>query len=101
MKIRNGFVSNSSSSSFILKIPKDSFEDWEKSLSKVEKELLDEVGGRSTQIILGIECVEISRAMGHSEGMFDYIDVEGDECLCEIWEEMMEKLPEKATYIYI
>jgi hypothetical protein len=84
-------------------IPKDSFEEWEKSLSKVEKELLNEVGERSTRIILGIECVEISRALGYG-GMFDYvdyIDVEGDECLGEIWEEMMEKLPEKATYIYI
>ena len=108
MKIRKGFVSNSSSSSFILMIPKESFKEWEESLSKIEKELLETAGYQEEKTILGIECIEISRALGHDQGIFDYTDFDcyeygenEDENPYEIWNNMMANLPEKGTYIYI
>jgi hypothetical protein len=41
MKIRTGFVSNSSSSSYILIIKKDEYDKFYNSLSKLEKHILD------------------------------------------------------------
>jgi hypothetical protein len=83
-------------------VPKDKFGEWEASLSNDEKNVLDEAADMNERTILGIDCVEYSRAMGHDEGMFEYCDdMLEDEDPYDVWERMMGNLPEGATYIYI
>jgi hypothetical protein len=83
MKIRNGFVSNSSSSSFIALVPKDS---WEK-LMTTKSEI--EIAALETMItekkFCGIECID-----------FAYVSGNYDSLECTYWDIVVERANEIA-----
>ena len=54
MKIRSGFVSNSSSSSFVLVVKEDSFKEAYNKLTDIEKQIIDVV--YSSRTVLGQPC---------------------------------------------
>ncbi len=56
MKIRSGFVSNSSSSSFMAVVEKDAFEQMKKTLSPMALAVLNEIGVNNTQAF-GKDCI--------------------------------------------
>ena len=79
MKIRNGFVSNSSSSSFVLVVKKDDYDKVYSDLSDDAKKVADACMEFKT--IFGIDVAIFSDWCDNGGGgSFDYIevDIEGD-----------------------
>jgi len=58
MKIRNGFVSNSSSSSFVIAVKKDVHEKVLKQLTEYEKDVIEQIAEKDT--IFGIDVYTVS-----------------------------------------
>jgi len=100
MKIRNGFVSNSSSSSFILIIPENKYEDWYNSLSTISKEVIDNIGDKITREVLGQQVVMISKAMGHDEYMFENVNIDFTD-IYNLWDKIISNTPSGTSYINI
>ncbi len=69
MKIRTGFVSNSSSSSFVALFPADKFEEMKAELSPVELATVEEVGF-DKKTFNGIECV----VFGYTSGNYSTVE---------------------------
>lgn len=79
MKIRTGFVSNSSSSSFVVLLSKEQDTEFQKKLSPIQKEVLGACA-REEKIFLGNDVVAYtgwSNAGGYSNFEDVYIDDEG------------------------
>lgn len=72
MKVRNGFVSNSSSSSFVMIVEKDAYDNAFKDLSKLEKALAEKLFSETKA--LGKECMlyENTSNMG-GDGTIGYL----------------------------
>lgn len=117
MKIRSGFVSNSSSSSFVLLVNKNSFdEEIGPTLTKSEKGFVDQIFNEAN--VFGTECYLISGFNTNGGGSWlEYIefecDLSGDEkdeddedyeeqdSAYEVWdalEEKINKLDEKDRF---
>jgi hypothetical protein len=70
MKIRNGFVSNSSSSSFVLIVKKGAYEEATKSLTEIEKVVADVFFGETS--VLGEKCMVMENFNSHGESSVSY-----------------------------
>lgn len=68
MKIRNGFVSNSSSSSFVLLIPKTDYEKVTKDMTPFEKEVLNQLKINEKITFMNTEMVLFEEITGRDEG---------------------------------
>lgn len=73
MKIRNGFVSNSSSSSFVLVVRKDAFDKVKMKEDPLIQAILEAV--MTSEVVLGHECMIYDDCS--SEYWFDNIDIDG------------------------
>jgi DNA polymerase III psi subunit len=109
MKIRNGFVSNSSSSSFLLIIKKEDFETIE--FTKLEKEVLNELNLQKDKIfdidIMKISTLDdagynqlddFSTDLDDSDLTEEEIAIMDDEGVYEIYEKILDKLETKEVY---
>lgn len=80
MKTRNGFVSNSSSSSFIALVPKDEWSNIIATLNPIEmifvEKLTDDIS------FCGIDCVEYGYVNGNYD-TFEFIDWEEEQKVAE------------------
>jgi len=72
MKIRNGFVSNSSSSSFVLVVRKNEYDKVKNACDPLYQIVMDAV--MSPTNIFGNECMEFSSNSGDYQ--YDYIDLD-------------------------
>jgi len=72
MKIRNGFVSNSSTSSFVLIMSKASFEESFAKMDDYQKEVIDQLG-YSEDKFLGNDIVVVSGCNGNRSS-FEYME---------------------------
>jgi hypothetical protein len=97
MKIRNGFVSNSSSSSFVYIIDGEKYKEFIKSLDGYQKEIIKALAP-SKETVLGKEAFVISGGSGNSS-CFEYMSIKFDEDLDEDeWNEKYkyERYPSEA-----
>jgi hypothetical protein len=81
MKTRNGFVSNSSSSSFIIAIPLDSYEDMFMGMNDLEKKVIEELVVE--QKVVGVKCKFLSYATGNDRTIYPDNDL-SEELLYEM-----------------
>jgi len=65
MKSRSGFVSNSSSCSFVLVLPKTEEKEFMNSLDDIQKALMKDFREDKTKTFLGEECVIFSQEVGY------------------------------------
>ncbi len=65
MKVRNGFVSNSSSSSFVIAVKKDVHEKVLKQLTEYEKDVIEQIAEKDT--IFGIDVYTIGDLDVHGD----------------------------------
>ena len=102
MKVRMGFVSNSSSSSFVLFVKESDFEKVRKDLSGLEKSMLDTVGAEKVKAF-GLNLVKISWMSGDGSVLenctFDDVELSEeekekleDEGPDSLFDEVVEKL---------
>lgn len=84
MKIRNGFVSNSSSSSFVALIPKTEWSSVVAGLSDIELAAIETLIRDAT--FCGTDCIEY-KSMSGNYNSFDYAD----------WDYIKERALELAT----
>lgn len=88
MKIRSGFVSNSSSSSFILILEEKNFDTEYNNASRLEKALLDFISHEKIKAF-GKDLVQISFGCGNASP-FENADIDFDFDLTEEEEEQVE-----------
>jgi hypothetical protein len=74
MKIRNGFVSNSSSSSFVIIIPKEVADKVKETLTPYEKVVVDHIG--STEKKFGSTDIVVHQWQSGNYSSFEYFDAE-------------------------
>jgi hypothetical protein len=90
MKIRTGFVSNSSSSSFVLFVLKDDYDKVVKSLSKLEKDILSYTNPQNIKAF-GKQLVKLGYVSGNYSTYEDY-SYDGN-----LTEEEQEKLDDESA----
>lgn len=76
MKIRIGFVSNSSSSSFVLIVKKELHDKVFKTLDKYEKYVIEEVSHEAT--VLGLPAIEIGDMTDMSGYSYTFEDLDDE-----------------------
>lgn len=100
MKIRNGFVSNSSSSSFLILVEKEDYMKFYNTLSDAEKSVINYVQ-RGTEKFLDRDIVVISGVEGNYSTFEDYdgdIPEEYEEYgAAELFYDVIDKLKEQAS----
>jgi hypothetical protein len=84
MKIRNGFVSNSSSSSFVALVPKIDWQSMIATMSPIEQAAVESLSGDTT--FCGIECVDYACNSGNDDSL-EYAD----------WDKIRERAKELAA----
>ena len=65
MKIRNGFVSNSSSSSFLILLTKEAYDEVISGVGPLTQAVVEQLSGKAS--FLGTECVSYN----HTDGNYD------------------------------
>ena len=104
MKTRNGFVSNSSSSSFVIVVPTETYDKVVATLSDLEKRMVKHMGSKS-KTLFGKNISVISGVSGNYDSLegFDPYDNDGepDETTEEFdvygaWEDFVMALKIKA-----
>jgi hypothetical protein len=63
MKIRNGFVSNSSSSSFIIIIPSENFKEITSKMESIEAKIIEDIA--SNEKVIGVDAKVVKYVAGN------------------------------------
>lgn len=112
MKVRNGFVSNSSSSSFVIIMTEEQQHQWLEKLNAYEKQVVDALscstdmfsgmkvfiysgmtGNYSSYEDLSIEILDEDKDLDEDEFYSKYNTTSVDD-VYELWEEAQNKLPD-------
>jgi hypothetical protein len=93
MKLRNGFVSNSSSSSFVAIMRREDVDAMKKNMCALERVLVD--FSMNCESVLGVDCMVFSDFSGHGgEGSYDYISENSEDILTKAKElALKENIP--------
>jgi threonine dehydratase len=103
MKIRTGFVSNSSSSSFIIGIESNKIDEFKNSLSEIEKTVLEKCLSElyeGTRVIGNTEYKIIGTVNDTGSSTFDYSELTSEE-VDVFYETFLDKVSESDTSFYI
>ena len=81
MKSRSGFVSNSSSCSFVLVVKKSDRDEWIKTLDPIQKALMERFEDNCNQEFCGEEIAMFSGEIGYidEDGNYEIIEALGDD----------------------
>lgn len=97
MKIRTGFVSNSSSSSFIVLVEEDKYNKFVETLDQYQKQVLEYIEPCKTSVF-NIDAIEITGSSGNYSSFEDCsLDI-SDEDQQLIDDEEFDKIQEKYGY---
>lgn len=64
MKVRNGFVSNSSSSSFLVLVKKEGYDEWFNNLNLAQQQILNHLG-KYNKDVFGTPCFSYEGSHGN------------------------------------
>jgi hypothetical protein len=67
MKVRNGFVSNSSSSSFIIIIPSENFKEITSKMESIEAKIIEDIA--SNEKVIGVDAKVVKYVSGNDGGL--------------------------------
>jgi len=98
MKIRNGFVSNSSSSSFILLVKKSDFDTVYGQLKKKEKKVIDFINSETVNVF-DTTLIKMSWNQGDNTSFYNFSFDDENTNEEENWEEIQkaEEIMDKIT----
>ena len=112
MKIRSGFVSNSSSSSFVVITTKKNLDNIiSQSTDEMKRFITEEITDRrgssfcNPMKIHGMDCVDLSRVL--HDGQFDYWGDDSQDPTTggyktsgsELWQDLMDKIKASGGYV--
>ena len=97
MKTRSGFVSNSSSSSYVIVVEKTEFDKLKATLTDLQKDILAYLSGRGeSQRFMGNEVVTIQYTEGNYSTLEDYAEGMGETGYQGIREKKLREAKERA-----
>jgi hypothetical protein len=106
MKVRTGFVSNSSSSSFVIMTTKKNHDEVLSKLTEFHKKVVEAIGIKEFKFC-DIDCVAVGIYSSHGCSTFDDIDIDIDDVddagigKGEAWEEYRGKVREKRGEVFV
>jgi hypothetical protein len=96
MKVRIDFVTNSSSSAFVILINRENWDEVTSALTNNMKALLEEIAQESNVFGTPVFCIEGNETHGYSSWEYVQVELEGEESVDDVFEDLMNLLENKG-----